>query len=105
MIETQKLQDITSYTYCSSDHEIVERFWRVFENFSQEERKQYLKFVWGRTSIPEDSSQIAHKHQIRLIDNMSRSDYPEAHSRFFQLDIPFYETDEVCRQKLSLAME
>ena len=38
-VETQQLQDITSYTYCSHDSEIIERFWRVFDKFTQEERK------------------------------------------------------------------
>ena len=78
-----QLEDITFYTYCSHDSEIIERFWRVFDTFTQEERKQYLRFVWGRTSIPEDTSKIVHKHQIRLIENMSRTSYPKAHSRFF----------------------
>jgi E3 ubiquitin-protein ligase HERC1 len=96
---------MTSYPYCAPDHEIVQRFWRVFEEFSEEERQLYLKFVWGRTRIPIDISKLPYKHEIRLMENMDRTGFPQSRTCFFQLDIPFYENDEICRQRLAVASE
>ena len=43
-VSIERLKSITSYPNCSADHEIVGRFWRVFETFSDEESAKYLKF-------------------------------------------------------------
>ena len=36
---------------------------------------------------------------------MSDEGFPQAHTCFFQLDIPFYKTDEMCYNRLSAAAE
>mmetsp|Transcript_43568 Transcript_43568/g.57692 ORF Transcript_43568/g.57692 Transcript_43568/m.57692 type:complete len:154 (-) Transcript_43568:354-815(-) len=33
-IDTERLKSVTKYSNCGEDHEIVQRFWRVFESFS-----------------------------------------------------------------------
>jgi hypothetical protein len=38
--------------YASSVKDTVEAFWGVLEGFSQHERSQYLRFVWGRSRLP-----------------------------------------------------
>jgi len=83
----------------------VQRFWRVFENWTHEERSLYLKFVWGRNRLPADVSKLSRKHEVRLYTNMSETGYPQAHTCFFQLDIPFYRTDEICAQRLMQASQ
>lgn len=55
-IQPEQLRAITSYPYCEESHEIVGRFWRVFEEFTPDERANYLKFVWGRSRLPIDTS-------------------------------------------------
>lgn len=89
-IDVSRLKSITSYPNCGNDHAIVGRFWRVFEAFSEEEKASYLKFVWGRSRLPIDTSNLAYYHQLRLMTNMSNTGFPQSHTCFFQLDIPDY---------------
>ena len=104
-IETERLRSITIYPNCGADHEIVGRFWRVFESFTYEERAIYLKFVWGRNRLPQDLSKISRKHEVRLMTNMSETGFPQSHTCFNQLDIPYYRDDELCRKRLIAAAE
>jgi len=104
-IDIDRLKSITSYPNCGSDHEIVGRFWRVFEGFTHEQRSAYLKFVWGRNRLPVDLTRLSHKHEVRLHKDMSVDAFPIAHTCFFQLDIPPYETDEMCARRLIQASE
>ena len=103
-IQVERLRAITTYPNCSGEHEIVGRFWRVFEGFSAEERALYLKFVWGRNRLPIDTRHVR-KHELRLMQNMSETGFPQSHTCFFQLDIPFYRDDELCRRRLITASE
>ena len=75
-IDTDRLKSITIYPNCDQNHEIVHRFWRVFESFSGEERALYLKFVWGRNRLPADLSKISRKHEVRLMSNMNENGFP-----------------------------
>jgi len=99
-IDVERLKSITSYSSCGPEHEVVQRFWRVFERFSHEERSLYLKFVWGRNRLPVDLSRLSRKHEVRLFTNLSETGYPQAHTCFFQLDLPYYRTDEIMHQRL-----
>lgn len=31
---------------------VIQNFWKVLKDFSDEERELYLKFVWGRSRLP-----------------------------------------------------
>lgn len=103
IVDIDRFKSITSFN-CSANHEIVGRFWRVFESFSGEERALYLKFVWGRNRLPYDLTKISRKHEIRLISHMNDKGYPQSHTCYNQLDIPFYKTDEDCRRLLLQAI-
>lgn len=61
-ISIDRLKSITSYPNCPNDHEIVGRFWRMFEAWTDEERSRYLKFVWGRSRLPMDLQGLSYKH-------------------------------------------
>ena len=63
-METEELKAITDVVEVNTQEgfDEVERFWRVFDTLTQEQRTLYLKFVWGRTRLPIDCSNISHKH-------------------------------------------
>ena len=81
-ISVERFKSITTYPNCASDHEIVGRFWRVFEEFQPEERALYLKFVWGRNRLPIDLTGIS-RHELRLMTDMQETGFPQAHTCFF----------------------
>jgi len=104
-ISVDRLKAITTFPNNGADHEIIARFWRVFESFSDEERTSYLKFVWGRCRLPIETGNLAYKHQVRLITDMAAGSFPQAHTCFFQLDVPNYATDEMMRHRIATACE
>ena len=59
VIEVESLKSVSIYSCCSEDHPLIERFWRVFEAFTPEERSLYLKFVWGRNRLPVDLKSLS----------------------------------------------
>ena len=75
----------------------------MFEEFSQEERASYLKFVWGRTRLPIEPGQTRHK--IKLVPGWAANALPQSHTCFFTLDLPPYQTDEMCRSRIIYAAE
>uniref|UniRef100_A0A7S3NE73 HECT domain-containing protein n=1 Tax=Euplotes harpa TaxID=151035 RepID=A0A7S3NE73_9SPIT len=107
-ISVTVLKSITEYSSCSADNEFVERFWRVFEEFTNDERSMFLKFVWGRARLPPSERIRDQNFKIYLMDSYKFTDhnihFPEAHTCFFQLDLPRYTTDEACKSKILYAI-
>lgn len=54
VIDPAVLKSVTSYNV-SESNEFIQRFWRVFEEFSEEDKRAYLKYVWGRSRMPSDT--------------------------------------------------
>lgn len=94
-IETEVLKSITSYTQMVADSQLAKWFWKMFEDFTQEERKLYLKFVWGRSKIPLDVSNLVYKHQITLYSYWDPKSLPKSHTCFFMIDIPPYKDYDI----------
>ena len=60
----------------------------MFEQFTQVERRKYLKFVWGRSKLPADTSDLNDNHSIQVMERRAVDALPEAHTCFFSIDIP-----------------
>jgi len=71
-----RLKSITTFPNNGSDHEVIPRFWRVFEAWSDVERSAYLKFVWGRSRLPIDLTRLQYKHEVRLMTHMNSLAFP-----------------------------
>jgi E3 ubiquitin-protein ligase HERC1 len=56
-INIDALKAISEYNV-GADHKHIKWFWQMFENFTQMERRKYLKFVWGRSKLPVDTSDL-----------------------------------------------
>ena len=75
-VSVERLKSITTLPNYGSDHRVIERFWRVFEGFTNVERTRYLRFVWGRPWLPVDLSKLSLKHQVRLMNDMNKNAFP-----------------------------
>lgn len=58
-IEVDALKAVTD---TSEDNKWVKMFWQMFATFTQEERRKYLKFAWGRSKLPNDTSSLEYRH-------------------------------------------
>jgi len=86
----------------------INLFWQVLEEFSQEDRQKYLRFVWGRSRLPSSSQDWERKHKINKLSPRGATPadklLPTAHTCFFSIDIPMYTSKQVCREKLLYAV-
>jgi len=66
----------------------------------------FLKFVWGRSSLPSLSSHFTQKFIIQRHhrDQNPDSFLPESHTCYFTLDLPEYSTYDIMREKLMYAI-
>lgn len=100
-IETAALKAITD----TAESKWVKMFWEMFESFTQDERRKYLKFVWGRVKLPNDTSTLQYRHEIAVRRHMGADALPEAHTCFFTVDIPEYESLEIMTKRFKTAIE
>ena len=98
-IDVEILKKNTVYSGFSSSSLSVIWFWKVLRSFDEQERRLFLKFVWGRNRLPlshEWTSKFTLKHGA----SMSPDSLPHASTCFFYLDLPIYPSYEVLRAKL-----
>lgn len=68
-------------------------FWDVMEDFTNQERSLFLRFVWGRTRLPRTIADFRGRDfVIQIIDKYSPPDHflPESYTCFFLLKMPRY---------------
>lgn len=64
----------------------------------------YLIWVMGRSKLPVDMSNLGDKHWVKNCMNLRKIELPRAHTCFFTLDLPPYETKEILKEKLLIAI-
>ena len=80
-------------------------FWEMFCTFTQEERQMYLKFVWGRDKLPLDCANLRDKHKIEVKRYANKDSHPQAHTCYFTIDVPEYQSLQIMTAKIKMAME
>lgn len=109
------LRDKTIYSDCSENDPHVQDFWSILEEFTEEQRSGYIRFVWGRSRLPMSEENWEQPHKIAAFypptplpgKQPTRLDdcLPFAHTCYFTLDLPRYSSKEILRKKLKFAIE
>jgi E3 ubiquitin-protein ligase HERC2 len=87
----------------------IKHFWTMMNDmFSEEQRSQFLRFVWGRSRLPIDEKSFE-KDLTLMANPVSQNSnvdqyFPQSHTCFFQLELPEYSTAEVMYEKFSIAI-
>jgi hypothetical protein len=98
------LQNNTEYKAYSADDQHIRWFWDILEHdFNDEQRSQYLTFVWGRSRLPATAAELETQHKINS-HNGGNSSFPMAHTCFFTIDLPRYTDRAVMAQRLLTAI-
>jgi hypothetical protein len=88
------------------DHPVILNFWSVLQDdFSDSDRRAFLRFAWGRSRLPLRSEDFEHKLALQL-NNRANPDaaLPSSHTCFFSLSLPPYTTREILRDRLLFAI-
>jgi hypothetical protein len=106
-VNVDLLKKMTIYDGCLESDIHIKFFWNVFTNFSELEKSQFLKFVWGRSRLPLKESEFESKFKITaMIKSRSSPDnyLPVSHTCFFSIELPQYSSEEIMRQRIVYAI-
>jgi len=101
-IDVALLKQNTTYQGCSSTDPHIKYFWTVLEKMTQAERAQFLRFAWGRSRLP-PPQKFTEKMKIDS-SNVAVTHLPKAHTCFFLIELPKYNSEDVMREKLLKAI-
>jgi len=104
-VDVDLLKKCTRYDGISESEELTQRFWRILRSMSEQEKRMFLKFVWGRSRLPLTEAQFTQQFRLTRLSHSSPDiALPVSHTCFFQLDLPSYSTEAILRSKLMYAI-
>lgn len=81
-VSVEMLKKLVRYRDVTESHQLVGWFWQSLEEFTNEERVLFLRFVSGRSRLPSNPGDIAQKFQIIKVDRVR---FKISHSRTLPL--------------------
>ena len=94
------------------DHASIRHFWEAMRGFSNEDREKLIYFAWGRSRLPTSdaawrsanvSFKIIQKPDAQCQPGGPDTRMPEAHTCFFQIDMPAYTNAAAAADRLRYA--
>ncbi|KAG8288257.1 E3 ubiquitin-protein ligase herc2 [Homalodisca vitripennis] len=101
------LKSVATYKGVEPGAPLVQWFWEVMEEFSNQERSLFLRFVWGRTRLPRTIPDFRGRDFVlQVLDKYNPPDHflPESYTCFFLLKMPRYSSKMILREKLKYAI-
>ncbi|CRL02239.1 CLUMA_CG015120, isoform A [Clunio marinus] len=101
------LKTVATYKGIDSTSPLVQWFWEVMEEFTNQERSLFLRFVWGRTRLPRSIADFRGRDFVlQVLDKYNPPDHflPESYTCFFLLKMPRYSCKAVLMEKLKYAI-
>eukprot|EP00470_Lotharella_oceanica_P007448 CAMPEP_0170197432 /NCGR_PEP_ID=MMETSP0040_2-20121228/66369_1 /TAXON_ID=641309 /ORGANISM="Lotharella oceanica, Strain CCMP622" /LENGTH=355 /DNA_ID=CAMNT_0010447101 /DNA_START=63 /DNA_END=1131 /DNA_ORIENTATION=- len=108
----------TDYHGCSASDPFIKRFWTMLRSLTDEQRSDFLKFVWGRSRLPPRGEPWRQRFSIHAhgppraggggADAGAEANptlLPVAHTCIFKLCLPRYATLSIMRDKVLLAVQ
>ncbi|XP_012822330.1 probable E3 ubiquitin-protein ligase HERC1 isoform X6 [Xenopus tropicalis] len=102
-ISVDVLKKVVRYREVDEQHQLVQWFWQTLEEFSNEERVLFMRFVSGRSRLPANTADISQRFQIMKVDRPHDS-LPTSQTCFFQLRLPPYSSQPVMAERLRYAI-
>ncbi|KAL3917671.1 MAG: hypothetical protein SGILL_004605 [Bacillariaceae sp.] len=104
-IDVDLLKKIVEYEGFEESDEIIQYFWETLREFTNEERKLFLQFVWARNRLPLNANDFDAPFKIQK-DSTTDSDQllPSASTCFFSLTLPEYSSKKILKEKLLFAI-
>jgi len=104
-IDAENLRKNTIYESCSDTDAFVQHFWVAFGQLTQEDRRRFVSFAYGRSRLPRDLTELPHRFKITPLggDRNERA-LPHSHTCFFHIELPRYTSPEQCKEKLLVAI-
>ncbi|XP_053504408.1 probable E3 ubiquitin-protein ligase HERC1 isoform X7 [Ictalurus furcatus] len=98
-VSVEMLKKVVRYRDITANHQLIGWLWQSLEEFTNEERVLFLRFVSGRSRLPSNPADIMQKFQIIKVDRPMNG-LPTAQTCFFQLRLPPYTSQAVLSERL-----
>lgn len=91
------------------EHQVIQWFWEVVNELSQEDRAKLLQYITGSSRVPMSGFAGFDEGDSMLISiesiKPSESVFPRAHTCFNRLELPLYEEKEELKRRVTEAMQ
>eukprot|EP00003_Mantamonas_plastica_P023962 TRINITY_DN439_c1_g1_i2.p1 TRINITY_DN439_c1_g1~~TRINITY_DN439_c1_g1_i2.p1 ORF type:complete len:585 (+),score=179.51 TRINITY_DN439_c1_g1_i2:251-2005(+) len=98
-IDVDQLRRNTKYKDFVETDKTIQFFWQVLEEFSDDERSLFLRFVYGRDRLPGRDDD-----RLKVCRQPGSDGLPRAATCFFQLFLRDYESPESLKKELLIAI-
>ncbi|XP_026209989.1 probable E3 ubiquitin-protein ligase HERC1 isoform X9 [Anabas testudineus] len=98
-VSVEMLKKLVRYRDITDSHQLIGWFWQSLEEFTNEERVLFLRFVSGRSRLPSNPADITQKFQIIKVDRPVNG-LPTAQTCFFLLRLPPYTSQAILAERL-----
>ncbi|XP_016106101.1 probable E3 ubiquitin-protein ligase HERC1 [Sinocyclocheilus grahami] len=98
-VSVEMLKKVVRYRDITDSHQLIGWLWQSLEEFTNEERVLFLRFVSGRSRLPSNPADITQKFQIVKVDRPVNG-LPTAQTCFFQLRLPPYMSQAILAERL-----
>ncbi|KAM9841857.1 putative E3 ubiquitin-protein ligase HERC1 [Aulostomus maculatus] len=98
-VSVEMLKKLVRYRDITESHQLIGWFWQSLEEFTNEERVLFLRFVSGRSRLPSNPADITQKFQIIKVDRPING-LPTAQTCFFLLRLPPYTSQAILAERL-----
>lgn len=72
-ISVDVLKKVVRYREVEEQQQLIQWFWQTLEEFSNEERMLFMRFVSGRSRLPVNMADISQRFQIMKVDRVRHS--------------------------------
>jgi len=107
-IDIDDLRKNTEYKNYTIDSPLIQWFWQVVSEFTQEDKALLLQFVTGTSKVPLEGFKalqgMSGPQKFQICKSFEKNRLPTAHTCFNQLDLPEYETIDDLKKFLMIAI-
>ncbi|XP_036000989.1 probable E3 ubiquitin-protein ligase HERC4 [Fundulus heteroclitus] len=94
----------TQYELGTDGHPTIRMFWEVFEDLTEEQKKDFLWFLTGSRKVPVlGMGQI--RMTIQILSGTNDQHFPQSLTCHAILSLPMYSTKEIMRERLTEALK
>jgi len=108
-VDVDFIRRCTEYEDISPDSDAVRYFWEVLNEMDNDERTEFLRFVWARSRLPVSAQELSINFKLQGAQGAARETpdkyLPHAQTCFFSLALPSYSTKEIMREKILYAIK
>jgi hypothetical protein len=91
----------------SDAHPNIKFFWSVMETLTPEQKRNFVRFAWGRSKLPRGTwpkNYRGEQVKFKIVPKLNYDGLPLAHTCFFLIELPTYQSIDIMRQRLLTAI-